>query len=170
MGIALALTAATAGCASKAEHMDTDVKDGDIFASGKVVQVQEGESAFLSTVDPNSEFGKKYVRDIPMQDHVYPRGPKDEEAPVVVEEPSRFNVQVTLQGESSKLANDAACETFRVEGNPKYIGALAIGGQENAVFISRPSDNEGFVYVCSFQDIEPSKDDGIVIFGSNQER
>ena len=169
--IGLALTAAAlAGCSDQTyTQPPTAVESAQIYNTGKVVQVALGESKFLETIDPSSDHGKALITSIPIVSYKHARGPQEDGAPLVNNTPTRLDVHVAVIGDGN-LSNDAACETLRVDGKPKYIGAVALGGQDKGVFVTRPVDNPEFAYACSFRDFEPSGSNGIIIFTSETDR
>jgi hypothetical protein len=160
---AVSLVGLTACGEEAAPTLSTSVTASDIEQYDPT-HITRGESAFVRTADPSD--AQSLINSIPMVDHIYPNGPQDAKSPLISSTPSRENIQVNLSGKSPNLDNDAACETMRIDGHPSEIGALALGGQAGGVLISWPrQDNaQEFMYVCSFQEMEPGSDQGIVLY------
>ena len=174
-GTGLAVSLMFSGCGgSKAETQSTP-KRQDVSYIKEMTEIHPGEVKFLESIDANDETAKSLRSGLPMVDHMYPRGSADAEAPTISEDPARLRAIVVLQGrDPTNLAQDAACDTLKISDyeNIRYIGAVALGGKENGVFISWPhgedDKNSEYAYMCSFQEMEP-KDHGVVIYTENRE-
>lgn len=172
IGAGLGLSLMFSGCSAESESLlpETDITSEAVRNLGSVTFVQPGESRFVKNVDQNSKLAKKLIEHLPLVDHIYPNGVKDETAPEIVETPQRIRTIVSLGGSKSNYLNqDSSCDTLRIGGDLdeiRSIGVVALGGEELSTFVNWPLDENGevaeYLYLCNFQEVEP--EDGAIVF------
>lgn len=165
----LATSLLMTGCIEQDKVPNTTFTERDVYSAGHVTRISQGESAFVTTIDSDSDAAKHLKDGLEIVDFLYPKGSNDSEAPNISSMPIRTNVRVTLKGKGPSLSNDGACDSYPIESNLKYVGAVAIGGSKNGVVISWPEDSS-YLVVCAFQKMEPDSEDGLVVFATNNDR
>lgn len=172
-GYGMAAAMVLSGCSdTKAEIPETAVTAKQLSNTKGVTFVIPGQSKFVNVSDQNKEW---LTEELPLVDHMYEKGPEDDTAPVISVIPQRFRSDIVLRGKYPELAQDAACDTLRIEDpdTTNSIGALALGGDEHGVLLSWPMDGQGepfdYAYLCVFKDMQP-KEDGVVVFAQTEPR
>ena len=97
-------------------------------------------------------------------DHQEAHAPIDEFATVVTDVPARYTTKVTIYG-GFPLYNDTACNIYNLEPDTTKVGAFALGGQDDSVFVAWPTiDGEpsAQIEVCQHQTVEP--EGGVILF------
>lgn len=157
------------GCAETAPEVPkATIGVDEIIANAHPTLIKNGESAFVRVLSPKDVIGQNLIKQTGLVNHIYPNGPADDMAPEVGANPFRTTTRVSLGGEKTNyLNNDGACDSYPINGDPSYIGAIAIGGNEKGVTISWPNDSD-YVYVCGFQKMEPETDHGVVLFATDR--
>ena len=153
-----------------AEVPASSLSANEVLSSVPITRIQNGESACVAHISTESQIGKRLMQDVQLIDHLWSNGPEDANAPKIGKTLVRTSEQVALSGgDAPELHNDGACDSYPVIGKPKYIGALALGGDEKGTMIVWPRDSS-FVDVCVFSNMEPKADHGVILFATDSER
>lgn len=167
-GLLATSTFVVGGCGETTPEVPkANIAVDEIIASAHPTLIAEGESAFVRVVSPHDTIGRTLIKKISLVDHIYPNGPTDDMAPAIGTNPFRSAEQVSLSGDNAKLHNDGACDSYPIEGEPRHIGAVAIGGDAKGLTISWPEGGD-YAQICAYQDMEPKTEHGVVLFATDR--
>lgn len=170
LGVTFAVGMTGCGETGPAPRPLSSLEHGNVYSTGEVTRIELGGVAFLGVIDEDSAAAKNIRAQSELVSHQYSHGSRDTNAPVINENPIRVSASVSQGGEGPTLNNDGACDALQIQGTPKYIVGLALGGEPKGVMISWPEEEPDTLYVCPFQEMAPHKLDGVVLFATDQDR